>query len=63
MAGVPLTNVGDVQPGELCQQLQVLECALVENVIAVDDQQAGQAGAYCSKNFPQGIAFAREAVR
>ena len=45
VVGVPMTNVGDVQCGELSEELQVLKCTLVEYVIAVHDLQAGQAGA------------------
>ena len=43
---VPLTNVGDVQSGELSEQLQVLKGTLVEYVIAIHNLQAGQAIAY-----------------
>lgn len=43
VVGEPVTNVGDVQSGELSEELQVIKCTLIEYVIAVHNLQAGQA--------------------
>lgn len=46
MGWVPLAYVCDVQFGELCEELQVFKCILVEYVVAVHNLQASETSAY-----------------
>ena len=56
-ADIALSDACDVQLCQLSEEPKIFKCALVEDVIAVFDMQAGQAGAYCRKDVAKGVAI------
>lgn len=59
---VAMANVYNVQFGELREELQVFKRALIEDVVAVHNLQAGQARGYYAEKGCQRTAFARKGV-